>query len=66
MKNNPEIKSLSDQEIKERIASEKMSLMRMRFAHAVNQLDRPSTMKNVRKNIARLFTELNSRKQSAN
>ena len=55
---NSEIKELSTKELKERIDSEKELLVRLRLNHAVSSLDNPIKIRNSRKNIARLNTEL--------
>jgi large subunit ribosomal protein L29 len=55
---------MSETDIQAEVKQSKNALLKMRFAHAVNQLDRPSMMKNTRKEIARMLTELNSRKKA--
>lgn len=57
-------KSMSEQDILAQVKEQKNAITKMRFAHAVNQLDRPSMMKNTRKEIARMLTELNSRNKA--
>ena len=58
---NSEIKELTTPEIVERIDAEKDKLTRMRMNHAVSPLDNPITLKDVRRNIARLMTEVRNR-----
>lgn len=58
---NSEIKELTTKEIAERIDAEKDKLTRMTLNHAVSPLDNPITLKEVRKDIARLKTELRQR-----
>lgn len=58
---NSEIKELTTQEIVERIDAEKDKLTRMKMNHAVSPLDNPITLKDVRRNIARLMTEVRNR-----
>ena len=58
---NSEIKELTTQEIVERIDAEKDKLTRMKMNHAVSPLDNPITLKEVRRNIARLMTEVRHR-----
>jgi large subunit ribosomal protein L29 len=55
---NTDIKALSLAELKEKIGSEKESLRKMRFAHQVSAIENPMKMKETRKLIARLQTEL--------
>lgn len=56
-----EIKELTDAEIQERIEVEKESLVRLRLNHAISPLDNPAQIKEARRNIARLATELRQR-----
>ena len=49
-----EIRELSPAELNEKLASLKAELFNLRFQHAVNQLDNPMRMKDVKKDIARL------------
>ncbi len=55
---------MSETDILAQVKEQKNAITKMRFAHAVNQLDRPSMMKNTRKEIARMLTELNSRNKA--
>ena len=56
-----EVKELSSSEIVEKIATEKVSLARMKFNHTISPLENPNKIKESRKNIARLKTELRIR-----
>ncbi|MBP7506467.1 MAG: 50S ribosomal protein L29 [Prolixibacteraceae bacterium] len=56
-----EIRELSTKEIVERIDTENEKLVRMRLNHAVTPLENPISIKDVRRNVARLKTELQSR-----
>ncbi|MCX7728445.1 MAG: 50S ribosomal protein L29 [Bacteroidia bacterium] len=53
---------LSDQEIKEKIESEKNKLLKLKLQHAVSPIENPMEIKSTRKTIARLLTELTKRK----
>ena len=55
---NTDIKALSLVELKEKIGSEKETLRKMKFAHQVSAIENPMKMKETRKLIARLQTEL--------
>ncbi len=55
---NSEIKELSTKELKERIDTEKELLTRLRLNHAVSPLDNPIKIRDSRKNVARMNTEL--------
>lgn len=56
-----EIKELSDKEILERLDAEKNHLLRLKMNHAISPLDNPLQIKDVRRNIARIATELRQR-----
>jgi large subunit ribosomal protein L29 len=59
-----EIKELTLAELKERIETEKNTLVRMRMNHAVSPLDNPMKLKYARKDIARMLTEVQLRSSS--
>lgn len=58
---NSEIKELTTQEIAEKIEAEKSALTRMKLNHAISPLENPLQIKDARRNIARLMTELHQR-----
>ena len=60
-----EIKSLPNKELVERYREERKLLQKMKFQNAVSQIDHPHKLKGTRKNIARMLTELNSRRNEA-
>ena len=63
---NSEILELSTEEIVARINEERASLTKLRFAHTVSAIENPLRINKIRKDIARLNTELTNRKaQSA-
>jgi len=64
--NISEIRELSTQEIQERIDNEKSILVRMKLNHAISPLDNPTKLKETRKVIARLKTELRQRELNEN
>ncbi|MFM6976767.1 MAG: 50S ribosomal protein L29 [Sphingobacteriaceae bacterium] len=59
---NSEILELSTQEIVARISEEKANLTKLKFAHAVSAIENPLRMNKLKKDIARLNTELTKRK----
>ncbi len=63
---NSEIRELTTKEIEERIDTEKTILTRLKLNHAVSPLDNPLKIKQTRKNIARLMTELRKRELKEN
>ena len=56
-----EIKELSEKEIQERISAEGAQLANMKLNHSISPLDNSGQIKDVRRNIARLKTELRRR-----
>lgn len=60
-----EISEMSFQDLEERIESESLRYRQKRFAHAVSQIENPLELRWIRRDIARLKTELTRRKQSA-
>ncbi|MXV50913.1 50S ribosomal protein L29 [Pedobacter sp. HMF7647] len=62
---NSEILELSKEEIVARIGEEKTNLTKLKFAHAVSAIENPTRINKVRKDIARLTTELTKRNAEA-
>jgi len=60
-----EISALSTEELNARIGEEKTNLTKLKFAHAVSAIENPIRIKNVRKEVARLNTELTKRKAAS-
>ena len=63
---NKEILGLTTKEIVERIDTEKTNLTKLRMNHAVSPLENPQRIKEVRRVIARLKTELRKRELTEN
>jgi large subunit ribosomal protein L29 len=63
---NSEIKELTTKEIAERLDAEKDKLARMQLNHAVTPLENPILLKEERKTVARLKTEMRSRQLTEN
>ena len=53
-----EIRELSNAELNEKLTALKSELFNLRFQHAINQLENPMRMKEVKKDIARIKTVL--------
>ena len=53
-----EIRALSAQDLNKKLADLKTELFNLRFQHAVNQLDNPLRLSEVKKDIARVKTVL--------
>lgn len=62
---NKEYKSLSDQDLRERITEEKAALNKMKLNHAISPVENPSKIRINRRNVARMITEANKRKQAS-
>ena len=58
---NEEIKALSQDELRNRIAAEKENLQKMNFAHAITPIENPMKITKSRKLVARLKTELRAK-----
>lgn len=58
---NSEIREFTTKEILERIETEKSHLVKLKMNHAVSPLDNPVKIRETRKNIARMKTELRKR-----
>mgnify|MGYP003445769935 CR=1 FL=1 len=56
-----ELKELTKQELQDKLAAEKDNLVRIKLSHAVSALENPSQINAIRKNIARINTELTLR-----
>ena len=54
-------KELSTEDLQAKLAQEKDALTRMKLNHSISPLDNPSQLKAMRKNIARMNTELSLR-----
>jgi len=58
---NKSLKDLNEQDLKARIAEDKLRLKKLEFAHAISPLENPLSIRRLRKDIARLQTELKKR-----
>ena len=56
-----EIRELSDKELQEKLNDLKAELFNLRFQHAINQLDNPHQIAEVKHDIARVMTVLNEK-----
>lgn len=61
MINKEEIRELTIREIKEQIQETQNFLVRMKINHAVSPLENPMQLKNARREVAQLKTELKRR-----
>lgn len=58
---NSEIRALSIEELKQKLASEQEAYQKMKFAHEISPIENPMKIKETRKLIARLKTELTAK-----
>lgn len=59
---NKSLKDLNVQDLTARISDDKLRLKKLEFAHAISPLENPMSIRDLRKELARLQTELNARK----
>ena len=60
---NTEITGLNLAELKEKIVSEQENLRKMQFAHQVSAIENPMKIKETRRLIAKLKTELTAKER---
>ena len=60
-----EIKAMNDQELSDKLAEETAALTKLKINHAVSPIENPMKIRYTRKTVARLKTELSSRKKSS-
>jgi large subunit ribosomal protein L29 len=61
---NSEILELTTEEVTARVGEERANLTKLKFAHAVSAIENPTRIRKVRRDIARLNTELTKRKDA--
>ena len=61
MKKLEELKELSDKDLKERLDAEVIALTQLRINHTITPLDNSGSLKEKRRNIARIHTELRAK-----
>ncbi len=58
---NKSLTELSVDDLRSRIEEDELRLKKLSFAHVITPLENPMTIRGVRRDIARLKTELNKR-----
>ena len=58
---NSEIKGLSLEELKGKLEAEKENLGKLKFAHAITPVENPMRIKEARKLVARINTEIRAK-----
>ncbi len=59
---NKSLLDMSEADLKARISEDQMRLTKLKFSHAISPLENPMTIKDLRRDVARLHTELQKRK----
>ena len=59
------IHGMNEQDLRARLEEDKQRLKKLEFAHAISPLENPMTIRGLRKDIARLQTELKNRQVEA-
>jgi large subunit ribosomal protein L29 len=63
MKKKSNIKDLSVEELKTQLTAEEENLRRLKFGHAVSPIENPMKIREARKVVARINTEIRSKQQ---
>ena len=58
-----DIKTLSSEQLVTKVKEDKEILAKLKFAHTISPIENPMRIKFLKKDIARVLTELNSRKK---
>ncbi|MCZ2224036.1 MAG: 50S ribosomal protein L29 [Chitinophagales bacterium] len=58
---NKSIREISESDLQARITEDTLRLKKLEFAHAISPLENPMTIRGLRRDIARLKTELRKR-----
>ncbi|THU39819.1 50S ribosomal protein L29 [Niastella caeni] len=58
---NKGLKDMSEADLKARIQEDELRLKKLEFAHAISPLENPMSIRDLRKDVARLKTELRKR-----
>jgi large subunit ribosomal protein L29 len=62
---NKSLKDFSEADLQARVNEDTVRLKKLEFAHAISPLENPMSIRNLRKDIARVKTELKKRKLQA-
>jgi large subunit ribosomal protein L29 len=52
------LKQMSEQDLRSRIEEDELRIKKLKFAHSVSPLENPMTIRDLRKDLARVKTEL--------
>lgn len=56
------IREMSEEDLRSRIQEDELRLKKLEFAHAISPLENPMSIRSLRKDIARLKSELRTKK----
>ncbi len=56
-----DLKSLNEQDLKSKITEEELRMKKMKFTHAISPVENPMSIRALRRELARLKTELRRR-----
>ena len=59
------IHGMNEQDLRARLADDQQRLKKLEFAHAISPLENPMTIRGLRRDIARLKTEIKLKQQQA-
>lgn len=59
------IHGMNEQDLRARLEEDKQRLKKLEFAHAISPLENPMSIRGLRKDIARLKTELKLKQQAS-
>jgi large subunit ribosomal protein L29 len=62
---NQEIRSMSAEELQERLATEKEGLQKLKFAHQISPVENPMKIRHARRLIAKMETELRAKENNS-
>lgn len=56
-----DLKNLNEQDLKSKISDEELRIKKMKFSHAISPVENPMSIRALRREIARMKTELRRR-----
>ena len=59
------IHGMNEQDLKARLEEDKQRMKKLHFAHTISPLENPMTLRGLRRDIARLITELKLKQEQA-
>jgi large subunit ribosomal protein L29 len=59
------LKEMNEFDLKSRIEEDELRIKKLKFAHSVSPLENPMSIRDVRKDLARLKTELRSKQSGS-